>query len=347
VPKESRVTDPLPELKKHLLERLNNAKGQQLSAKAFTPYKRVRDRLSADDSLVRTAQEQLVQQSYVIHENRTYRLAPEGMAYLKSLDGAPPETNPKLFPYQQSFVLLKIFLAKDRTLTLAGLTEALRTKEIVSCLNFGSVSPDSNAKARPVMNAQLIRWVLETLVNRGALDLQRAPNTVRYSITEDGEDLLSSSGQYPGIPFKLTGKELSNLIDAVRRSVAKLAPPASTAPEQRPTITPASERDPATQPLTSQAMLSEFDELRRGAHIRNGLVPICDLRQRIAAKYGANAALHETFDPLLMRLDREDRLRLVSIGDRSRVLPEQLNDSIPGENETFFFVEVAHEHATV
>src|SRR5262249_31144550 len=158
-----------------------------------------------------------------------------------------------------------------------------RTKEIVSRLNFGSLPSDADSKSRPAMNPLLIGWILETLVSRRALEHRKDRNATRYSLTDDGEDLLGASDQYPTIPFKLTGKELSKLIDVARRSTVRLAPPASPQnPEETPTATSAPESSPPASTLTPQALMQEFDELRRGKYARTGLVPIYDLRQLIA-----------------------------------------------------------------
>jgi hypothetical protein len=94
-------------------------------------------------------------------------------------------------------------------------------------------------------------------------------------------------------------------------------------------------------------VLELVEELRREKYARTGYVPVWELRRLVPASAGAEAARHDNLDPLLMRMRRDDRIRLVSIGDRSRATPEQLDESVPGDNETFFDIEVAHEHAAV
>jgi predicted transcriptional regulator len=341
------VSDPLPELKKHLLERLKAAKGQKLIASKFTAYKQVCRRLSANDADVRAAKEQLVQQGHVTEQKGAYRLTPTGEEHLQSLEPAPPETNPKLFSYQQAFVLLKFFLAEEQTLTQAKLEQQLRTQDAVRYLEFGSLPAEAKANARPEADTPLIGWVLKSLVGRGALERRPAGNTVKYRLTEDGEDLLGASEQYPGIPFRLTGKEFSKLIETIQRSSARLARGEAPASAQTTAAHPPPEHRPVPPPLTAAAVLREIDELLREKHSRTGMVPIHELRRAVAAKYGPEASRHENLDPLLKQLRRDGRARLIAIGDRSRVTPEQLDDSIPGENETFFYVEAAHEHATV
>src|SRR5207248_2227674 len=109
----------------------------------------------------------------------------------------PPKTNPKLVPYQQSFVLLKFFLAEDHTLTQAALENILRSKEIVDHLDFGSRPADAKSKSGLKMDSRLIGWVLQSLVQRGALRPEKHRNTVKYELTEEGKDLLGASDQYP------------------------------------------------------------------------------------------------------------------------------------------------------
>jgi hypothetical protein len=76
----------------------------------------------------------------------------------------------------------------------------------------------------------------------------------------------------------------------------------------------------------------------REKHWHTAMVPIHEIRQRIAARQGERAARHDVLDERVRQLRREDRLRLISLSDLSRATPEQLADSIPGDNETFFYV---------
>jgi hypothetical protein len=95
---------------------------------------------------------------------------------------------------------------------------------------------------------------------------------------------------------------------------------------------------PLSVPLSDDALLDEARVLLRDRHSHTGLVPIFELRRRVKMQFGDLAASHEELDGRLRRLRREHRVRLVSISDRSQATAEQLSDSVPGEDEMFYYV---------
>jgi hypothetical protein len=99
--------------------------------------------------------------------------------------------------------------------------------------------------------------------------------------------------------------------------------------------------------LTVEEILRAFEDLRRERFARNGIVPVYELRRLLAARHGAETVSHAALDPLLKQLRRDKRLRMIAIGDLSEATTDQLDDSLPGENETFFYLETAHEYAHV
>ena len=92
-------------------------------------------------------------------------------------------------------------------------------------------------------------------------------------------------------------------------------------------------------------VLGAFEELRRERFARNGIVPVYELRRLLAARHGPTAGSHAALDPLLKQMRRDKRLRMIAIGDLSEATTDQLDDSVPGENETFFYIENADEYA--
>ena len=86
------------------------------------------------------------------------------------------------------------------------------------------------------------------------------------------------------------------------------------------------------------AVLEVFEELRREKYGHTGMVPIHEIRRGIAGRLGPAAARHDVLDEAIKRLGRE-RLRMLPINDASHVSAEELNDSIRGLNETWFYLE--------
>jgi len=86
------------------------------------------------------------------------------------------------------------------------------------------------------------------------------------------------------------------------------------------------------------AVLGVFEELRREKYSHTGMVPIHEIRREIAGRLGPATARHDALDDAIKRLGRE-RLRMLPINDASHVSAEELNDSIRGLNETWFYLE--------
>jgi hypothetical protein len=166
--------------------------------------------------------------------------------------------------------------------------------------------------------------MINELVNavREQLGAWQAPESLSNLIRSlaDAETRFSSLQRQVGDLFEQTRTRLVG-------SVHRLAPTASLEPPQD---------------LTA-AILAEFETLLQERHGHQGRVPVYELRRHVADKFGPEAARHDRFDPVVKQLRQQNRIRLVSISDLRDATPEQLNDSIPGMNETFFYVEPAHE----
>ncbi|MCS6849685.1 MAG: hypothetical protein NZ700_00780, partial [Gemmataceae bacterium] len=109
----------------------------------------------------------------------------------------------------------------------------------------------------------------------------------------------------------------------------------------------AGEAGPPAAPLQAPdllgAILAEFDALLRERYSHQRRVPVYELRRNLARKLGPAAASHDRFDPAVKLLRQQNRIRLVPISDLRDATADQLNDSVPGINETFFYLEPVHE----
>jgi hypothetical protein len=83
------------------------------------------------------------------------------------------------------------------------------------------------------------------------------------------------------------GRTLNALIVAAHEALFEKCQPA----DKRPL--------PDTTRL-AQAVLAEFQDLLRECHCRTGLVPIHEVRQRIAAQFGPSAARHDVLDEVIL-----------------------------------------------
>ena len=86
-------------------------------------------------------------------------------------------------------------------------------------------------------------------------------------------------------------------------------------------------------------VLEALAELKSEKYARQDLVPVWELRRSIAEVYGSETASHEFFDRLLKDMRWRKVVRLVAIGDRSDATLEQMDESIPGEEEDLFYIQ--------
>jgi hypothetical protein len=269
----------------------------------------------------------------------TYRLEKKGTDYLarleSTLSGPAPEINEELLAYQKAFVLMQLFCAEDNSLPQGRLREKLSSAATRDALLFARMTSDPPVNPDP----PTIDWVVRKLVQSKDID---EPRKGRFHLTDRGRESLIATDQHPSLQFRITGKQLNALREAIR----DVSPVAQLKPEQRDEAAPSVLAAPSVSPsLTTEAVLNAFEDLRRERFARNGIVPVYELRRLLIARHGTEAGSHAVLDPLLKQMRREKRVRMIAIGDLSEATTDQLDDSVPGENETFFYLETADEYA--
>jgi DNA-binding PadR family transcriptional regulator len=257
-------------------------------------------------------------------EKISYRLTEQGKEELARV----PEAIKALFPHlktptpeMKSFVLMEMLAAGDRRLLKAEI-EKILSKPAGKQLGL------LKQMAAPL----LVSLGREKLV---AEEIAERSGKASYQLTERGKTELARGGQHPGTIFSLSGAAINELLrhaGAAAGADVKVTaqPPAHDVPAPKPA-------HQAPQ-LSDDTVIGEAKDLLRERHGHTGLVPIFELRRRIKAKFGDLPASHSDLDGRLKRLRREYRLRLVSISDRSRATAEELSESVPGEEEMFFYV---------
>jgi hypothetical protein len=68
------------------------------------------------------------------------------------------------------------------------------------------------------------------------------------------------------------------------------------------------------------------------------LIPIHEVRRLVAQDHGQDVASHPAFDPVLRRMWSEGIFELIAISDGRDATQQQIDDSIPGLNETIFYI---------
>jgi predicted transcriptional regulator len=267
-------------------------------------------------------------------EGRTirYALTESGRAYLASLERprlsgrAKPATaideagfSDEIRDAQNAYLLLQLLNADGRTLTKGDANHLIPAKLQTSL----SLKPAA-ANLRRVK-----------LSERGYLRITKNGRSEVYSLTPDGLEYLAAGAQHLAYAdFVVKGKTLNALVTAARE-----LPFQGSQGTESATVADA-QPDKAT---LENAVLAEFEELRREHHGRSGLVPIHEVRQRIRERFGSVAGRHEVLDEIILGLWRQKRLGVEGISDLSLATPEQLNDAIPRGSSPLFYLEAPRE----
>jgi hypothetical protein len=171
------------------------------------------------------------------------------------------------------------------------------------------------------------------LAEQNYIRIATAGRSDQYSLTPDGLDYLAHAARHlEHAAITVKGKTLNALVAAARESSFERAQPFGPTAHTVP-----------SQAALAEAVLAEFRELRRERHARSGLVPIHEVRQRIADRFGPAASRHDVLDEVILDLWRRQQLGLEAISDLGDATAQQLDDSIQGVHGTLFYLEAPRE----
>jgi hypothetical protein len=222
---------------------------------------------------------------------------------------------------QKAYLLLQLLGAEGETLTRG---EANKFRELGK----------PGKKSLNFLKAAVANYRREQLAELKLVEITPG-RAVQYRLLPDGRDYLAACIQHlRDVEFTIKGKTLNALITAAHESLFHTEPPKAPTESGRTTPTTADLAD---------SVLAAFEDLQRERHGRSGLVPIHEVRQRIGERFGPAAARHDVLDEVILGLWREKRIGLEGISDLGSATEQQLNDSIPGEGNTIFYLEVPRE----
>lgn len=266
-------------------------------------------------------------------EKRTirYAITESGRAYLASLERprlsrrAKPATaldeaaiSDEIREGQNAYLLLQLLDADGATLTKGEANHRIPSKLQTS---LGLKPATANLRRAK-------------LAERGYLRITPNGRSEAYALSPDGLEYLAAGTQHlTHANFTVKGKTLNALVAAARESPfqgsQRTAPAATDAQPDKATL--------------ENAVLAEFESLRRECYGGSGLVPIHEVRQRIRQRFGPAAGQHEVLDEVILGLWRQKRLGVEGISDLSLATPAQLNDAIPGVSGPLFYLEAPYE----
>jgi len=335
------MDDPTPEIHQTiLLKMFAGSKGPRLSAADFakkiaaqarrTPAAAL-DPAAADHGLAGLIEAGLIAVAgggkTALHPRpqASYRLTEKGKDRAKHLSRPPRPSHHEdsQLQAQESYILLQLFRSKDGPLSRSKLNDKLKSKAAIGSLEF-------KIKEEP----ETIDYHLSLLVEKGYVEEKRQGVGVSYALGDEGRKALATATQHEGATFNLTGGLLNELLKLARES----NPAAEVVDPPKPSDGPAPA--PEHRSIGVQDILELIDQLKSGDYAGRDLIPIHELRALVAERHGKEAASHPTFDPLLKRIRGDDQLDLIAISDNRDATQEQLDDSIPGMNETIFYIVV-------
>jgi DNA-binding PadR family transcriptional regulator len=258
--------------------------------------------------------------------SESYALSPAGVESLKQLR----DRCPVLPPLGKSAPASSESIRQGR--------EAFLLLKLLQSAKYALWETDAavGSYPKPLKLNHATAWkVRGELVREGHISAHWDGKEGSYTLTPSGKRYLAT------MPFdalgevKIKGSALTDLLSAARENSTPAVTGNSTLGESRthPALTAAQ---------LEKAVMEIFDELLRGRFANIRMVPIHEIRNELATRFGPHSVSHAGFNELLLDLRRTDRVRLISIDDRSRATPDQLRDSVSAVGETFFYVEKAN-----
>ena len=256
----------------------------------------------------------------------SYRLTSAGKDHTKP---KKPDASKDQLEAQEAYILLqflRIKADKDDSMTRAELGGKLKTKSAVGSLEF-----------EPQTAKETIDYHLHNLVGAGSLEEKRRGVSTIYTLTETGRQALGAADQHEAVSFTFTGAALNTLLKAARESSIQQSPHSDHHPAQEaePIHHPAPARSHALEPKQIHDFIAH---LKADKYAGRDLIPIHEIRALVAHHHGPEAAGHPTFDPMIKRMRSEGEIRFIAISNNQDATSEQLEDSIPGLNETLFYI---------
>ena len=258
----------------------------------------------------------------------SYRLTGAGKDHVKP---RRPDVSDELVGNQEAYLLFQFLRIKE-----GG--EAMSRSDLNGKL--GTKAAREQFELDPKVNKSTIDYHLDQLVNNGSLNEKRQGVSLIYTLTADGLKTLGAGKQYdhPSINFTLNGPALNRLLEAARSAGAPRSPahePAASVPELEP-IPPVPTQSAEVTPEEIHAFIAQ---LQADKYAGRDQIPIHEVRALVARHHGEHAASHPVFDKLLKRMRSEGDLTISAIADSRQTPVEHLNGSIPGMNETLFFID--------
>lgn len=169
---------------------------------------------------------------------------------------------------------------------------------------------------------------------RDSLDFQLADGVDFNALLQFlvGEGQITTSGHHTG--FFTDDLLVSTHLGSGFRSDSKERNLSGSANRSMPSAV-----DQPSQSDLDRLILNGIDKLYAEQYHTTGLVPIHALRNWISTHAGESSASHAVLDDRLKTLRGQNQFRLVAISDTQGVTEDQFAASVPGVNETLFYVE--------
>ncbi len=259
----------------------------------------------------------------------SYRLTGSGKDHVKP---GKPDVSKDLLISQEGYLLIQFFRIKEggSSMSRSDLNGKLKTKAAKEKLELD-----------PADNRDTIEYHLHHLVAAGRLTEERKGVSTIYGLTDEGRRALGSATYYDDIQFTLTGAALNELLAAARgpstESRGEIAHQEDHHGARSPAHHAPAQHSAAIEPRQIHDYVAQ---LKADRFAGRDLIPIHEVRALVARQHGDEAASHPVFDRLLKGMRAEGDLKIIAIADSRETPQEHLDASIPGMNETLFFIDV-------
>jgi hypothetical protein len=219
---------------------------------------------------------------------------------------------------QKAYLLLQLLNADNQTLTRGD----------------GNKFRDTVKKSLNFTQAAMANYRRERLAEMNYIKITPG-RSVQYTLLPDGLEYLSACITHlKHVELRIKGETLNKLIEKAREPSFRQDPKYGT-----PTV-----EELKLEPVElAETVMAEFQAIRRESYSDSGMVPIHEVRERIAKRLGPISASHAVLDEVILQLWREKRIGLEGISDLGKATEQQLNDSIPNSGNTIFYLEVPRE----
>lgn len=183
---------------------------------------------------------------------------------------------------------------------------------------------------------------------KAATDAKGKPKCARKPLS--GDKAKAASAAHKAVKER-ESKAPVKAKEAKKVAAKEPKPKTKAEPKSKPKAEAKPKDEPKAKPaLEKEHILDYFDELAAGKYKddlkykTSGLIPIHAIREEVREKHGEKAASHAELDKVIKEMHWEGKIKMLQIADNRDMTQKQLDDSVPGMNDTFAYIYLTDEY---